>query len=283
MTNPTGTADDPVAAWQQLYLGAPHSAPSIAACVAAAFRLADQVWRQVAADLTLDAATRFAVTDEAAWARTALAAFGHLTDTRAYAHLDLPAPLRCWADQTRLRTWLTSPSDLPGFAHTTVAESWNIDDDFTWDADGVGTTMATLVDQAQHAGQFGVPGYHVGLRHVTTDDPDIDPIIEHQIHLTTPSGATLAAAPMAADHLADDHLSGVNAAIAVLINTAAVVNELLGFERRLVAAATDTNVAQPARPVRPGRGFTALDLTAPGPAPTAIEAPGPRPDRPPRR
>ena len=281
MTNPTGAGPDPVATWQKLYLGAPHAAPSVAASVAAAFRLADQVWRQVAADPTRDASTRFAVTDEAAWARTALAAFEHLADTRAYAHLDLPARLRCAVDARQLVTWLTGPSDLPGFAHTTVAESWNVDDDFTWDAVGVGTTMAMLVDQAQSAGQFGVPGYLIVLRQVTTDDPDDEPVIEHQVNLITPSGATLAAAPMATDHLAEDNLAGVDAALAVLTNTAAVVNELLEIERRLVLAAPD--VAQPARTVRPGRGFTALDLTSATLLPTAIEAPGPRPDRPPRR
>jgi hypothetical protein len=284
MTNPAGTGHDPVQTWQALYLQAPSATPSIAACVAAAFRLADQVWRQAAADPALDAGTRAAVTGEKNWARTALAAYQHLHDTRAYAHLDLPAPLRCWADPNRLRAWLTSRSDLPGFTHTTVAHSWNIDDDFGWDADGVGVRMATLVEQAQHASVYGVPGYSITLRQVTTDDPDADPVVEHQITLLTPAGAALASTPMAADHLADDEASGVDAALAVLSNTAAVVNELLAAEQRLIRTATSA-ASQPHPPptAQPSRGFTALDLTAPPAVPAAIEAQTPRPDRHPRR
>src|SRR5690554_363481 len=105
MTNPHSNGHDPVHAWRHLYLNAPHAAPSVAASVAAAFRFADVVWRQVAADPTLDQITRAAVTEQAAWARTALAAYQHLTETHAYTHLDLPTPLRCRADQTRLRDW----------------------------------------------------------------------------------------------------------------------------------------------------------------------------------
>ena len=283
MTNPTGTDHDPVQTWQALYLQAPYAAPSVTACVAAAFRLADQVWRQVAAEPALDAGTRIAVSGEEKWARTALAAYQQLHDTRAYAHLDLPAPLRCWADPNRLRAWLTSRSDLPGFTHTTIAQSWNIDDDFGWDADGVGVRMATLVEQAQHAGRFGVPGYIITLRQVTTDDPDADPIVEHQVTLLTPAGAALASAPMPADHLADDETSGVDAALAVLTNTAAVVNELLAAEQRLITTATASSQPHPPPTARRSRGFTALDLTAPPTVPAAIEAQTPRPDRHPRR
>jgi hypothetical protein len=70
----------------------------------------------------------------------------------------------------------------------------------------------------------------------------------------------------------------------VLVNTAAVVNELLDSERRVIMAATNNiTAARPVRPARPGRGFTALELTATGSLPTAIQPPKPRLDRPPRR
>jgi hypothetical protein len=284
MTSPAET-NDPVAAWQRLSLDAPTAAPSAAAAVAAAFRIADQVWRQVAADPSLDARTRVAVTGDARWASTALAAYQHLSDSRAYAHLDIPAQLRCWQEPNTLRSWLTSRSDLPGFSHTTVAQSWNIDDDFTWDADGIGERMATLIGQAQRAGVYGVPGYTIGLRQLTTDDPDADPIVEHQVTLTTPPGAVLASGPMPADHLADDDLNGVDAALTVFANTAGVVNELLAAERHLVLSGIDVTPthALPPQAERPRRGFTALDLGAPAISPTAIEpAPG-RLDRHPRR
>ena len=283
MTNPS-PGQDPARSWHTLYLQATGAAPSVAACVAAAFRLADQVWRQVAADPALDTHIRVAVTGEQNWARTALAAYQHLADTRAYAHLDLAAPLRCWADPNRLRAWLTTRSDLPGFTHITVAQSWSIDEEFTWDTEGIGTRMATLIQQAQRAGVFGVPEYTIELRQVTTDDPATYTLIEHQVTLHTPSGAVLASHPIASDHLADDGLSGVDAALAVLANAADVVDELLDAERQLVAGGVEPGLEHPRLPraVRPNRGFAALDLTAPAIGPAAIDAPT-RPERRPRR
>src|SRR5690606_18988288 len=105
MTNPHTSGHNPVQTWQRLYLDAATAAPSQAACVSAAFRLADQVWRQVAAGPRLDAATRQAVTDQTHWARTALVAYEHRHATGAYRHLDLPALLRCTADEHRIRHW----------------------------------------------------------------------------------------------------------------------------------------------------------------------------------
>ena len=288
MTNPPSSGLDPVTTWQQLYLDAPTAAPSQAACVSAAFRLADTVWRQVAADPRLDATTRQAVTDQTNWARTAVAAYEHLHASGAYRHLDLPALLRCTADENRIRHWLTSPSPLPGLGMLTVAETWEINDDFRWDNDHIAVLMDTLIEQAQHAGVFGVPGYTIHLRHVlaTNDDTTdhLDSIVEHQVTLTCPSGAVLASAPMATDHLADDHVSGVDAAVAVLTNTAVTVNDLLTAERLII---TDNQQARPQQPppARPHRGFAALDLHTVGTEPAAIEtAPPPlRSGRPTRR
>jgi hypothetical protein len=145
--------------------------------------------------------------------------------------------------------------------------------------------MATLIEQAQQAAVYGVPGYTISLRQVTTDDPDEDPIVEHQVTLDTPSGAVLVSAPMAADHLADDDVSGVDAALAVFANTAAVVNELLAAEQHIVTSGIDITPthSQTPRAARPPRGFTALDLGAPAITPTSIEPPPTRPDRRPHR
>jgi hypothetical protein len=273
MTSNTDIPRDPVRAWQDLAAAASSSSPSTAACVAAATRIAEQVWRHVAADPTLDTPTRAAVTGAATWARTALTAYQHLTGGGAYAHLDIPDPARCRADTARLRAWLTERSDLPGFTDTTVAETWNLDDDFAWDADGIGARMATLIEQAQRAGVYGVAGYTIDLRHLTTDDPDDDPIFEHQVTLHTPSGAVLASAPMASDHLADDGLSGVDAALAVLANTSVVVDELLDAERHLVADRMNAADGHLTTPRPPTRGFTALDLSTPTPMPDTSPTP----------
>jgi hypothetical protein len=173
--------------------------------------------------------------------------------------------LQCAADPQRLHAWLTAASDLPGFSDVSVADTWGIDDEFTWDMPGIGARMATLVEQAQQAGVFGVPGHTIRLRQVTTDDPDADPLIEHQVTLHLPSGATLAGHLMPADHLTGDDTSGVTAAIEVLTNTATVVNELLDAARRL---------ATPPAPA-PHRGFAALDLTAPASAAPETATPPP--------
>src|SRR5512138_943734 len=113
--------------------------------------------------------------------------------------LDFAEGPRCVADTTRIRAWLTSPSNLPGYAAFTVAETWQISDDmFFWDADSIGALMGTLVEQSQRAGVFGVSGYGITLRHLATGDDTGGPI-EHQITLTGPSGVVYASAPIATD------------------------------------------------------------------------------------
>jgi hypothetical protein len=205
------------------------------------------------------------------WAATALAAFEHLRDTGAYAHLDGRAAVRCTADPSAIRGWLTGPSDLPGLSTLTVADTWLItEDDFHWEADAIAVRIATLVEQAQAAGLFGAPGYRVTLRHVSSGDPDDDPILEHEVTLTGPTGVVYASDPIPTDHLTDD-LSGVDGAIAALTNTAAVVDELLMAEQQLLATAVHT-AASPDTP-RPWRGFTALDLTTPATTPTSPPTP----------
>jgi hypothetical protein len=289
MTKPFADRD-PMDLWHEVYVGAANASPSVRACVGAAFRQADQVWRQVVGDPTLDAQSRSRLTGDAQWARTALAAFQDLRNSGAYSHLDIPNQLRCWADRNTLRAWLVAPSRLPGFVHLSVAESWGIAEDFDWQDEEVANRMATLVEQAQAEGVYGVAGYTITLRHLTSDDPagHADPIIEHQVTLATPSGAVLASAAMATDHLAEDDLSGVDAALAALINIAAAVNELLVDEFRIVASGwnTPTPEHQPTLSATsgPSRGFGPLDLAATANTPVAIEPPTPpRPDRRPHR
>lgn len=294
MTAPTPAAQ----VWREVYVNAGAVSPSVRACVSAAVRIADQVWRQVLTDPTLDTHTRRRLVSEDSWATTALAAYQHLSGDGAYAHLDVPTRLRCWADPHTLAAWLAGPSALPGFESVSVAATWGITDDtFHWEADDVATTMRTLIDQAQLAGHYGLPGYTITLRHTTSDDPisdslfaaDVDgdtaPIIEHQVTVQTPSGAVLASAPIPTDHLTDDRC-GVAAAVAVLTNTAQAVNELLADEARIVTHAHDTLRAD-AAPPRLGstrRGFTPLDLT-PTTSVAAAIAPAvpPPPDRRPHR
>ena len=264
----TASIEHPISAWQALRQPASGAAASEAACLDAANRIIEDIDRRMPhpGGLVLTAEM---------WARIGLAAAHYLVASGAYAHLDAHEPWRCPVDEVRLRSWLTALSDLPGFSEFTVAETWNIDDDFTWDAEGIGARMATLLEQAQRAGVYGVPDHTITIRQVTTDDPDAELLVEHQITLETPSGAVLASPPIPADHLTDS-FSGVDAAVAVLTNTAVIVNELLAVQERLIPT--------PRTAGRPHRTFTGLDLSQPVAGPAAIDnPPAARPDRHPHR
>lgn len=86
---------------------------------------------------------------------------------------------------------------------------------------------------------------------------------------------------MPSDHLVDD-LTGVEAAIAVLVNTAAVANELLTDEQRIIAESLLANAYSGPLPEGwPSRGFAPLDLGAPTGVPAAEPPETARPE--PRR
>jgi hypothetical protein len=256
---------DPTRQWRQTSLDALTGTRAARVTCAAAIRVAEAVCHDLAGS-NPDEASRWQVGGPT-HATIALATYRELRRLRPFAHLDPPPVSRCIAEATLIREWLTGPSPLPGFAHTTVAETWSITDDaFHWEADSIGSLMTTLIVQAQRAGVFGAPDYAITLRHLTAADPD-DDTVEHQVTLASGSGAVLASAPIATDHLADDDLTGVDAAVAVLTNTAAVVNELLVAEGHLIANAP--------RPPRPPRGFGPLDLEAVTALPAAESRPAP--------
>lgn len=182
MTTPMWIPPDQ--AWQNVQAAATHAMPSVKACIVAAACVADQIRAQTVADQTGDAQTRSIPINDTGWARIALAAYEQLRQGRAHAHLDVSALLRCTVETHRVRRWLTRLSDLPGFTHQSVAQTWAItDDDFHWEADDIATKLSTLVDQAQKAGVYGVPGYTISLRHVTSGD--FDEGVEHQVTLQT--------------------------------------------------------------------------------------------------
>ena len=109
----------------------------------------------------------------------ALTTIAHRTNTvlaeqTRLLHAHRPAPASpapaCAADPDRIRHWLASPSTDPGFTDETVADVWDFGTTFTTDP---ARNAVNLVDQAQQAGVFGIPGHHITLLHVPGDE-DID-------------------------------------------------------------------------------------------------------------
>ena len=198
------------------------------------------------------------------WYRLAVGFYQTLHGSGAYRHLtDAVLPARCHADPDTVRRWLARPSPLPGFAELTVAETWGITDTFDWDDPDRDTLMSTLVTQAHNAGVLTASGHRVELRALA---PDPDGVTEYLVLLHSPSGATFASPPLAADHIAEDGLTGVEAAVTVVTNTARTVDELLADQRAVAygphAAATPTTAT--AR-----QAFVPLDLTARAAMPAA--------------
>ena len=200
------------------------------------------------------------------WYRLAVGFYQTLHGSGAYRPLsDAVLPARCHADPDTVRRWLSGPSPLPGFADLTVAQTWGITDTFDWDDPDRDTLMSTLVTQAHHAGVLTAAGHRIALRALA---PDADGATEYLILLHTPSGAVFASPALAADELAEDGLTGVDAAVAVVTNTARTVDGLLA-DQRAVAYGPHTAPTPTAAPAR--RVFAPLDLTAPAsmPAPAA--------------
>jgi hypothetical protein len=191
------------------------------------------------------------------WYRLAVGFYESLLATGAFRHRTGQAlPSFCDADPDAVRRWLTAPSPLPGFTDLSVAQTWGIADDFDWDDPDRDTILPTLITQAQAAGVLATPGHRIDLAVLA---PDADAITAYRVLLHSPTGATFASAPLAADELAEDGLTGVDAAVAVVANTARTVRELLGHQRA-VAYGPHAAVAD-AAPLR--RAFAPLDLTTP--------------------
>jgi hypothetical protein len=114
--------------------------------------------------------------------------------------------------------------------HLSVAETWGITDEFGWSDPDLDTLAPTIVTQAQATGVLDLPAHRVEVRALV---PDTDGITEYLVLLRAPTEIGLASAPLAADDLADPDLTGVDAAVAVVINTARTVQELLTAQQAI--------------------------------------------------
>jgi hypothetical protein len=249
-------AGDEIARWTNLAMNADTERER--AILDAAWKIADDANSELAAARN-DPAGSPTVRGKA-WCRLALSAYQRLHHASAYTHLDPMAPA-CVADPQRIRDWLASPSGMAGLENDTLAQVWDFD---AFSATDVHSRLTNLIEQAQAARVFVVPGHRIGIWHLAGDDLRLD---GHLITVETPDGA----------HHTSDHLPTETVVAADLSGADAVVDTLTGL-----AATIDTVLAR-SRAIRPvADGPT----SGPDPAPSArpflpVVSVGPLPPLPP--
>jgi hypothetical protein len=180
-----------------------------------------------------------------------------------------PVPA-CAADPDRIRHWLASPSTDPGFTDEPIADVWDFGTTFTTDP---ARNAVNLVDQAQQAGVFGVPGHHITLLHVPGDE-DINQD-RYLLLIDTPGGQRRCSDWLRLDEIVAPDLGGRGAATDCLTTLATTVDAVLTVP---ASAAGRREPAEPT-PSRVAGAFPPPGTTATtNPQPPA--APGPAaPDR----
>jgi len=199
-------------------------------------------------------------------ALNALTTIAQRTDTVLAEHTRLlrayrppstsPVPA-CAADPDRIRRWLASPSAEPGSTHETVADVWDFGTRFTLNP---AHHAVNLVDQAQQAGVFGVPGHEITLLHVPGDE-DIDED-GYLLLVDTPGGQRLCSDWLRIDEVGAPDL-GRGAAVDCLTSLASTVDAVL------------TAPSSPAgqRPAEPTTSRVAAAFPPPGTPATANPPP----------
>jgi hypothetical protein len=196
------------------------------------------------------------------WCRIALAAHQQLTAASE------PAP-ECLAESDRIRDWLDSPCGMPNFENEPVIDYWEYEDFSEQD----GPDLPALVENAQHAAVFGIPGHPITAWYIADDeDSDLDGFL---VTVDTPAGQRLASSWLPYHTVMPSGVSGADAVVATLTNLTPSVDEAL---RGAAAKPTDTPATVEAP--RAARAFpfpgTAAPATPPqAPAPVWPTQPGP--------
>jgi hypothetical protein len=152
----------------------------------------------------------------AAWCRIALAAHQRLLATGPSSE---PAP-PCRAEPQRIREWLDSPSGAPGFETDTVASHGDFDL-FHYESAG---DVENLVEQAQRAGVFGLPGHTVLAWYLNGADLDLDGFL---VTVDTPTGHRLCSDWLPYDSVMHREHTGTDAVVHVLTELATCVDDAL--------------------------------------------------------
>ena len=260
-STPDTPADDgaAISQWTDLVFG-DHTAQQ-RAWLDAAWSIADVAGREIAA-ARREPPEALPVRGSA-WCRIALTAYHRLMAdaTRAAA-----SPPPCVADADRIRAWLAGPSTDPGFESHTVAQAWGFDEIFTDDGPH---NLTNLVDQAQQAGAFGVPGHQIVVWYLPDADPRLDGFL---VTVDTPTGRRYCSDFLGYTDMLTPGLSGVDAALDCLTGLAATVDEILDPRPAQPApggAATATATEQAAAPPSPAVLFGRPSAAMPPPAPIA--------------
>jgi len=196
------------------------------------------------------------------WCRIALATYQQLTATT-------PAPPACQADPDRVRDWLDSPCGMPNFESEPVIDYWEYEDFGEQD----GPDLPALVENAQHARVFGIPGHQIIAWYIADDeDNDLDGFL---VTVDTPAGQRLCSSWLPYHTVMPSGMSGAEAVVATLGNLTASVDEALrGAATK--PTQTQTSVEAP----RAARAFTSPGTTMPelpmqAAPPVRTQQPGP--------
>jgi hypothetical protein len=223
-------------------------------CAAQAIAHADQLatLNPPAADT---ANTGLAVRDEA-WHDSALGWYTMLTNQSEPEQA--PIPVCAVADRATIQAWLRQPAPQPNTG--TLGHVLGLDDrDHQWHGS---RTLQMLIEQAQRDGLFGIRNHtirvHTVLDHLTGADASL-------LTVHAPSGATLAAGPIATDILTAG-MTGRGDEVTALRNCATAVAS--AFAAQQTAAAPGRSRPFPPLGIDPTAAATVS--TAPGsPATTA--------------
>jgi hypothetical protein len=263
-----------VATWQDIFTSPRHTGQSWA-CMAVAIAHADYLVGHVAraASNAPDPSMR---RGSPLWMETAAASYRLLASSGAYQHMGLDLPTRFVADESAIQTWLRAPDPRSPTGTRTVADLLEVDDNFLLDDGARPGRIARLVDEAQAAGVLRCPAMRLEVWHMADDEGDL---IGHRIAVHR-DRVILASEQLDATDLIDESLTGIDAAIAVLRETATVGTRLVAAANggpptaEPVALADDQVYVQGARPGwaqgfrvggrQPAADPPAPDLTAAG-------------------
>jgi hypothetical protein len=146
-----------------------------------------------------------------------------LTASGAYRHKALDLPGQFAADEVAIHTWLRAPDPRSPAGTRTIADVLEVDDNFLLDDAARPGRIARLVDAAQAAGVLRSSTMTIEMWHMADDEGDLT---GHRIAVHR-DGTILASEQLDATDLIDESLTGIDAAVAVLHETAAVATRLV--------------------------------------------------------
>jgi len=208
------------ATWQDIFTSRGHTGQTWA-CMAVAIAHADHLVGHIArAAHASDPSLR---RGSPLWMQTATASYRLLAASGAYQHKAIDLPTRFAADEFAIHTWLRAPDPRSPAGTRTVADLLEVDDNFLLDDGARPGRIARLVDQAQAARVLRCPNARLEVWHMADDEGDL---IGHRVAVHR-DGVILASEQLDATDLIDESLTGIDAAVAVLRETATVATRLI--------------------------------------------------------